>query len=288
MARRVFRTARVLPRSLGSLILEFRESTEFCGLSRSTRKSYEYAFEMMRPLHRVAIVSIKRRHVKMLRDRHKRTPSMANLIVATMSRLMSYAIEMEYRESNPAGNIRKFRGGHYERWPDEAIDYAIANLPERIVRPILLALYTGQRQGDVLKMTWADYDGEGIKVVQQKTGTELWIPCHSVLKAHLDRWKATRASTHICTSSNGRPWKPDNFHVAFPKERNRHPELTGLRFHGLRKTAAAKLAEAGCTIHEIAAITGHTTLAMLALYTAQAEQKTRARAAIVKLEARKR
>ena len=70
-------------------------------------------------------------------------------------------------------------------------------------------------------------------------------------------------------------------------EKGKHVEIAHLQFHGLRRTAAAKRAEAGCSVHEIAAITGHTTLSMLTLYTAQAEQKTRAGAAILKWEARK-
>jgi hypothetical protein len=32
-------------------------------------------------------------------------------------------------------------------------------------------------------MTWADYDGEGILVTQQKTGTKLDLPVHSELKS---------------------------------------------------------------------------------------------------------
>ena len=36
-----------------------------------------------------------------------------------------------------------------------------------------------------------------------------------------------------------------------------------MNVHGLRKLAAVKLAEAGWTTHEIAAVTGHHTLAMV-------------------------
>jgi len=55
-------------------------------------------------------------------------------------------------------------------------------------------------------------------------------------------------------------------------------------FHGLRKSAAARLAEAGCSIEEIAAITGHKTLAMIQHYTKEAEQKKLAANAMAKME----
>ncbi len=57
----------------------------------------------------------------------------------------------------------------------------------------------------------------------------------------------------------------------------------GLTFHGLRYTAAARLAEAGCSLKEIASITGHRSLGMLAKYSRDADQKRLAGAAILRL-----
>src|SRR5207247_11179099 len=50
--------------------------------------------------------------------------------------------------------------------------------------------------------------------------------------------------------------------------------------HGLRKAAARVLAEAGCTAHEIGAITGHSSLAELVRYTKAADQRRLAEAAM--------
>jgi len=59
--------------------------------------------------------------------------------------------------------------------------------------------------------------------------------------------------------------------------------LDGHNIHGLRKLAAVRLAEAGATVHEIAAITGHASLSQVALYTKQADQERLARSAMVRL-----
>jgi integrase len=56
-----------------------------------------------------------------------------------------------------------------------------------------------------------------------------------------------------------------------------------MNVHGLRKLAAAELANAGCSVHEIAAITGHQSLSMIQLYTKSADQERLASAAIVRL-----
>ena len=56
--------------------------------------------------------------------------------------------------------------------------------------------------------------------------------------------------------------------------------------HGLRKAAARRLAEAGCTQHEIGAITGHLSLKEVQRYTQAADQKKLAAAAMAKVKAR--
>ncbi len=56
--------------------------------------------------------------------------------------------------------------------------------------------------------------------------------------------------------------------------------------HGLRKACARRLAEARATTHEIAAITGHKTLALVQLYTEAAGREGLADSAMEKLIAR--
>jgi integrase len=58
---------------------------------------------------------------------------------------------------------------------------------------------------------------------------------------------------------------------------------SGLTAHGLRKAAARRLAEAGCTALQIAAITGHKTLKEVSRYTAAADQGRMARDAMKRI-----
>jgi integrase len=53
-------------------------------------------------------------------------------------------------------------------------------------------------------------------------------------------------------------------------------------FHGLRKAVASRLADIGCTPHEIAAITGHASLKEIERYTRTADRKRLAASAIAK------
>lgn len=278
------RSKRVLPHSLGAIIQEYRRSPEFTALKPATRAVYERAITMMEPLYKVDLTLLRRRHAIKLRNRYQGTPAIANQLIAVLSILMGHAAELEYIPSNLMVRIPRLDVGEYARWDEVATQYAMEHFPERLRRPLLLALYTGQRSGDVLRMRWSDYDGNGIQVVQEKTGARVWIPCHSTLKAALETWKQARSSVYIITDSRGQPYRPKAFQSIFSREMRLHAALNGLVFHGLRKTAAAKMAEAGCSPHEIAAITGHKTMQMILHYTSQADQRTRASAAIEKLE----
>jgi integrase len=51
-------------------------------------------------------------------------------------------------------------------------------------------------------------------------------------------------------------------------------------FHGLRKAALTRLADAGCSVHEIAAISGHKSLKEVQHYTEKADQARLAKAAV--------
>ena len=82
----------------------------------------------------------------------------------------------------------------------------------------------------------------------------------------------------------GRPFAVAGFGNWF-REQCDMANLRHCSFHGLRKSASVRLAEAGCTPHEIAAITGHASLKEIVRYTNTVDRKRLARAAIEKVKA---
>ena len=69
---------------------------------------------------------------------------------------------------------------------------------------LYLLLFTGQREGDVIRMRWDDIRNDEIMVVQEKTGTKVWIPLHRDLKALLDQ--TPHVGGFILNSSWGKPF----------------------------------------------------------------------------------
>lgn len=276
------------PDAVARIIDMWQRSPEWRGLADNSIKRYLYGLRWLDEYRHTPIGEIRRRDMLAVRDAIASSSGngAANAFIGSVSALMAFAVERGHVEANPLARVRRLTMGSWDRWPEEAIEFAFANLPAPMVRAVKLGLYTGQRSGDCVRMCWSDFDGEGFTVRQQKTGTSLWVACHDDLKADLPGWPRTAVT--ILTDTRGRPWDVKTFQTRIYREINKHVELHGLQFHGLRKSAAARLAEAGCTDHEIAAITGHKSLSMVGLYTKDANQRTLARAAIAKLHRAKR
>jgi integrase len=277
-----YRYGDTAPRTVGAIIKEYRLSPEYRKLKPSSKQGYEQGFNHVRAFENSAIDAIKRRHILGQRDELANTPGLANKVIATWAVVLKHALDREYIQTSPARGIPRLKVGEHHRWSDEAVDFALETLREPIRRAVIVGLYTGQRAADCAAMKWSDYDGTGIAVVQMKTGAKLWIKAHKDLRAELDAWEKT--ATHILTNGDGRPWTRGSFLHAVSDAFRAHPELNGCVFHGLRKTAAARLAEAGSPTNEIASITGHKSLAMLMHYTKEADQRRMAESAIDRLE----
>ncbi|GLO68780.1 hypothetical protein MACH17_02970 [Phaeobacter inhibens] len=120
----------------------------------------------------------------------------------------------------------------------------------------MLAAWTGQRQGDLLALTWSAYDGTHIRLRQSKTKRRVVIPVAAPLKAILDEAAKNKATVTILTTSKGTSWTSHGFGATWRKTLAK-AKISGLTFHDLRGTAVTRLAMAGCEVPEIATITGH-------------------------------
>jgi len=262
----------------------YRKSHEYRSLTFNSKRTYDLIIDKrLNTLRDTNIEQITRQDLIMLRDLYCSTASVANLMVSVSSILFKFAEDRGYIQTSPAYRIRKFKTQPIPQWPEYAIKFVLENFRSLCVLATMVALYTGQRQCDILKMKWSDYDGENISVRQQKTGKQMVIPCHSSLKAYLDAAKMKAIGKYIIAKQDGGRMTPQLFRSYWYRESKAHD--FPYKFHGLRKTAAARLAEAGCTPHEIASITGHSTLFMVQKYSEGARQKVLADKALAKLEA---
>jgi integrase len=145
-----------------------------------------------------------------------------------------------------------------------------------------LALYSGQRQGDELRMKWNDIRDGFMSVLQEKTKKPLQVLIHRDLLQVLHA--IPRRSIFILTSSTGKPWTNDGFRTSWGRMSKRlQLDEQRLVFHGLRKSAVVMLLESGCSDAEVSAITGQSRK-MVEHYSLQVNQKKLGASAILKWE----
>ena len=82
-------------------------------------------------------------------------------------------------------------GEGYAPWTWEEIEKFQAQARTDLWWAAAIALYSGQRQADVLGMLWSDIQEGLLSVTQNKTGKKLWIPMHVNLRAVLSGFLAS-------------------------------------------------------------------------------------------------
>lgn len=234
--------------------------------------------------HRM-VAQMKRKHVEAIISGLSDTPAAANNLLRRLRMLMKFAIGRELVQSDPSAGIPFFKEGTHHTWTDAELLQFEEHWPigSRQRTGYALALYTGQRRSDVAKMTWRDYDAKAgtIWVRQDKTGAELLIPVHPALKAALEAWPRNHVA--ILANEKGQGTSVQGFGNFMGEAITKAKLPARCVLHGLRKAAARRLAEAGCTTLQIMAVTGHRTMAEVERYTEQAQQLPRARDAISRL-----
>ncbi|UGB25567.1 tyrosine-type recombinase/integrase [Methylorubrum sp. B1-46] len=185
-----------------------------------------------------------------------RSRRQADYAWSVLARILSWALDRGLVLANPCERGgRLYRAARTDKvWTDADEAAFLARAPAHLHLPLILALWTGQRQGDLLRLPWSAYDGSTIRLTQGKTGARVVVPVGAALKTRLDA--APRLSPVILLNSEGRPWTGDGFRSSWGKA-CRSAGISGVTFHDLRGTAVSRLALAGCTEAEIATLTGH-------------------------------
>jgi integrase len=274
---------RTKPGSFDALVVSYYRSPEFLGLAPSTQTLRRNILERFRAEHGSKPVrGLARRHISDLIGAKASTPEAANHLLKALRTILAFAVDMGMIAHNPAASVRKYKakGDGYHSWSKSEVAQFEATHPigSRARLALALGLYTAQRKGDVLRMGWQHVtNGDRIVVRQAKTGTTLLIPMHPNLIEVLA--SVPKSNLTFLVAEHGAPFTPKGFGGWFRAQ----CDAAGLHhcsFHGLRKAAAIKLANAGATNEQIKARTGHRTDRSLAPYVRAADQKRLARQAL--------
>jgi integrase len=274
--------------TMNALVVSFYGSPPWRNLAASTQSTYRGVLERLREEHgEKRVIMLERRHVKSLIDAKAQTPAAANRLLSLLQLLLDHALDQELVASNVARAVKpiRYKREGFHSWTEGDIEAFRKRHPLGITQRLAfeLLLGTGQRPGDVSRMSPAQICDGCLWLTRQKTGAALAIPIGPELEAAM-RAAPLIGRDAIIVIAFGKPFTGKGFqnHV---KDACRAASPDHCSAHGLRKAAARRLADAGCSTHEIASITGHATLAEVSRYTKAADQQRLARSALGKLAA---
>jgi integrase len=280
------------PTSMRWLITDYYASADFQRLDESTRKTRRNVLERFclnqndgdKPY-----ALILPRHIRARRDALVATPAAANTLLKALRVVFKHALRNDLLTSNPAASVEMFvtKGEGFHSWTLAEVEQFEAHYPVGTTPrlALALALFTSQRRSDLVRLgppqlrdgwlTFTQFKNRNLKPVT------LEIPVIPAL-AEIIAASSIGDQTFL-VSAHGKPFTNDGF----GNRVRAWCDAAGLphcSIHGLRKAAASRLAELGCSEFEIMAITGHQNSKEVMRYTKAARQKTRAQSALKKMQ----
>jgi integrase len=206
------------------------------------------------------IAAITRPVVIALKEKNADRPWYATHLLSKLRLVLQHAVDIGALKVNPAlrpGGVMPPR--RHAVWsPADTDAMAKAATPD-IRLACALLLYTAQRPADALAMTWGQVqDRNGrlwLTLRQAKTGELVDVPAHRELEALLR--SAVRRSLMLVPSPTGLAWAYRNFSRSWDATKAK-AGVEGVQRRDLRRTAMVRMAEAGATTAQIAAVSGHT------------------------------
>lgn len=247
------------PANLSTLITLYRGSSDFRRTKIGTRQEYDRYLDKIRA--RFGHLSLDetqkpatRGSFKEWRDQMADKPRSADFAWMVLVRVLSFAKDRGIISVNIAERGgRLYRSTRRDRtWSDADVAAFEAVAPPQMRLAIQLALWTGQRKGDLLRLSWSDFDGSNLRFTQSKTKARVLVPMGPLANV----LSSQRGNGAILRNSRGAAWTSNGFNTSWRKCCAK-AGIADLTFHDLRGTAITRMALAGCTVPEIAAVTGH-------------------------------
>jgi integrase len=271
------------PGSVAAAVTGYFGSLAFATLAETSRITRRRILERFREKHGdKGIATLARIYVERMVNAKVTTPGSALNFLVAVRGLMRHAISVGLRGDDPTIGVRgpKFRSAGFYSWTEDDIAAFEAKHPvgTRARLAFALLIFTAQRRADVIKLGRQHLRDGLLQIRQSKTGKPLAIPLHPELRAALD----AAPSEHLTflVTHGGKPFHADAFSHWFKRMCQEAGLPARASVHGLRKAACRRLAEAGCSAHEIMSISGHASLREVQRYTEAAEQARLARQGI--------
>lgn len=251
-------------------------------VSGETKRKYERQLDIARNgIGHMPAETVLPKHVRTLLDDFSEVPGTGNNLLGALRAVSSWGVERGYFDHSFTQSVKPYKsdGGH-KPWTAKQCEAAERGLFGMVRRAYFLARYTGQRGSDVVRLGPHMIDDGGFRIVQQKTGREVWCPIDPELAAEMATWE--RHLGPYLQQHWGKVYSRKLLDSQFNAARSGIPELAGVTFHGLRGTRVVELRQRGATTTQIQDQVGMS-LPMIERYCRFADKKANGKAAVLQL-----
>jgi integrase len=272
------------PGSLSAAIAEFYESRAFRSLTGGTPVKRRAILEKFREQHgEKPLGLLPQTFIAAMLD--TMPPHAAKNWLKTTRHFIRWAIERKLINSDPTWGLKvkvPTSDGH-RPWTAEEISTFEARHPlgGKARLALTIGLCTALRRSDAVRLGRQHIRDGVIAIATQKTKVALRLPVLPELQAAIDATPTGQLT--LLVTKTGKSYGPNDFSEQFRAWCDAAGLPEDLSFHGLRKTALTKLANVGCTAHEIMAVSGHKSIKLVEHYTKAADQARLARAALERM-----
>jgi integrase len=225
------------------------------------------------------LAHLKPAHIgQLVAEKAGKSPAGARVMLAAIRAFTRYCIAVELLRHDPAIGTKTpkvVNPDGYHTWSEDQIRQFEDTHPVGSLARLGfgLHLFTIQRTGDVIDMGRQNVGRDGVtRLTQKKRGAKVAIPIHPELQRILDTVPLT-AELRFLHALHGKRFGQNQYNAMWRKWREEAGLPRECVPRGLRKAGMDRLAEVGCTVHEIAAISGHKTLAQVQHYTAKVDRE---------------
>lgn len=281
--------------TVGALVTAYKASPEFAQLAERTRSDYQHVFDWLKGIDGMPVSQLDGAAMLAIRDKafEQKKRRFANHVTQVIGTVMNWGRPRKLSSGNPLAGQRGIKIARPKEmpranrpWSNAEAEAVLSAAAGGLKLGIALAVFAGMRGGDIVRVTWSIYDGQNLEWRQGKTGDPVWLPALTELRQLLGN--AERVAPTIVTSVYGRPLTEAGLRKAFRtlilRLQRAGKVAPGLTLHGRRHTLGDNLADLGADPRMISAVLGHRHVASSATYTAGADRKRAAAAAVHLLE----
>ncbi len=195
------------------------------------------------------------------------SPATVNRALAVLKSMFNRAIVWGKAENNPCKSVKLFKENN-ERLrfiEKEEINKLLNNCCEHLKPIVIVALLTGMRKGEILRLKWHDIDIKRniIYILETKSGKKREVPMNTIVQKTIIGVLKNPESQYVFCDRDGNPYGDikKSWLTAVKKS-----GIVNFHFHDLRHTFASHLVMSGVDLNTVRELLGHKTLEMTLRY----------------------